>query len=51
VELFVHADGCEEFSCRICYKKNCMVRKHDFEKKITWTIKNISNDSRHGISS
>lgn len=51
VELFVHADGCEEFSCRICYKENCLVRKHDFEKKITWTIKNISNDSRHGISS
>ncbi|MEO7121222.1 MAG: cation diffusion facilitator family transporter [Ginsengibacter sp.] len=51
VELFVHPDGCEEFSCKICYKKNCMVRKHDFEKKITWTIKNISNDSRHEIES
>jgi cation diffusion facilitator family transporter len=50
VELFVHADGCEEFSCRICYKQSCMVRKHDFKMKITWTIKNISNDSRHGIS-
>jgi len=51
VEFFVHADGCEEFSCRICYKQNCMVRKHDFERKITWTIENISNDSRHGITS
>ncbi len=51
VELFVHSDGCEEFSCRICSKQNCMVRKHDFEKKITWTIKNISKDSRHAIFS
>ncbi len=51
VELFVHTDGCEEFSCRICSKQNCMVRKHEFEKKITWTIKNISKNSRHGINS
>ncbi len=33
VELFVHTDACEEFSCRICSKQNCMVRKHEFEKK------------------
>jgi cation diffusion facilitator family transporter len=51
VELFVHTDGCKEFSCRICYKQNCMVRQHEFEKKITWTIKNVSKDSRHGILS
>ena len=51
VELFVHTDGCKEFSCRICSKQNCMVRKHEFEKKITWTIKNISKDSRHAIFS
>ena len=51
VELFVHTDGCEEFSCRICSKQNCVVRKHEFEKKITWTIKNISGNSRHGINS
>ena len=23
VELFVHADGCQEFSCRICSKQGC----------------------------
>lgn len=51
VEMFVHTDGCKEFSCPICSKQNCMVRQHDFEKKITWTIKNISKDSRHGILS
>jgi cation diffusion facilitator family transporter len=49
VELFVHTDGCQEFSCKICYKQNCAVRQHPFEKKITWTVKNISKDSRHKI--
>ncbi|MEP6597030.1 MAG: cation diffusion facilitator family transporter, partial [Ginsengibacter sp.] len=51
VELFVHSDGCQEFSCRICSKQNCLVRKHDFEKKVEWTIKNISNDTKHKIFS
>ena len=51
VELFVHSDGCKEFSCRICSKQNCMVRQHDFEKKIEWTIENISKDKRHKIIS
>ena len=50
VELFVHSDGCVEFSCRICSKQNCLVRKHDFERKIVWDIKNISKDSKHKIS-
>ncbi|MEO6893635.1 MAG: cation diffusion facilitator family transporter [Ginsengibacter sp.] len=50
VELFVHSDACGESSCKICAKQNCMVRKHDFEKRITWTIKNISNDARHDIN-
>lgn len=49
VELFVHSDACQDFSCRICAKQNCMVRQHDFEKRITWTINNISNDARHNI--
>jgi cation diffusion facilitator family transporter len=49
VELFVHSDGCVEFSCRICSKQNCLVRKHEFERKIVWDIKNISKDSKHKI--
>jgi cation diffusion facilitator family transporter len=51
VELFVHSDGCLEYSCRICSKQNCMVRLHPFEKRITWTIENISHDAKHNISS
>lgn len=51
VELFVHADGCMDFSCRICNKQDCTVRKFDFEKQITWTVENISENRRHSISS
>jgi cation diffusion facilitator family transporter len=51
VELFVHSDGCKEYSCKICMKQNCMVRQHPFEKRITWTMKNISRDSKHDINS
>ncbi len=51
VEFFVHTDACLEFSCRICSKQNCMVRQHPFGKRITWTIKNISKDSKHTINS
>jgi cation diffusion facilitator family transporter len=49
VELFVHSDACQNFSCRICSKHDCMVRQHPFEKKVQWTIENISKDSKHRI--
>lgn len=50
VEFFVHTDACLEYSCPICSKHNCMVRKHPFEKRITWTIENISRDRKHNIN-
>ncbi|MBA3675181.1 MAG: cation transporter [Chitinophagaceae bacterium] len=49
VELFVHSDDCREFSCRICYKNDCLVRVHDFENRIEWTIDNIIKDSKHRL--
>ncbi len=51
VEFFIHSDGCKEFSCRICNKKDCLVRKHPFEKKLEWTVTNISDNTRHTIAS
>lgn len=51
VEFFVHTDACIESSCRICFKKNCSVRKHPFEKRIPWTIQNISMDRKHDLNS
>ncbi len=49
LELFVHSDGCLEFSCKICNKKDCNVRKHNFEKKIIWTLANISQNRKHQL--
>jgi len=49
VELFVHSDGCLDFSCRICSKNACTVRKHPFEKKVEWTMENISSNRKHQV--
>jgi cation diffusion facilitator family transporter len=49
VELFVHSDGCLDFSCRICTKTDCNVRKHAFEKKVEWTMENISSNRKHHV--
>ena len=49
VELFVHSDGCLDFSCPLCNKKDCIVRKHPFEKKVEWTMQNISIDQKHHL--
>ncbi len=50
VEFFVHTDGCLEFSCKICSKMNCQVRKHNFEKKIDWSIGNVISNNKHTIN-
>lgn len=50
VELFVHNDGCLDFSCFICTKKDCGVRQHPFEKKVEWTMENISGNKKHQLS-
>lgn len=49
VELFVHSDGCLDFSCSICTKSNCTLRKHPFVKRTEWTIENISGNSKHTL--
>ena len=35
------------FHCRICNKQNCNERRHNFEKRIDWTLENISQDKKH----
>lgn len=49
LELFVHSDACMPFSCRICYKAHCKERQHPFEKKIIWTLENISQNKKHSL--
>lgn len=47
VELFVHTDGCLPFSCKVCWKKECTRRQHEFAGRIDWTVANISSDKKH----
>lgn len=49
MELFVHSDACMDFSCFICNKQNCAVRKHPFKKRVEWTVENIRSNSRHKL--
>lgn len=49
IEFFVHSDGCLDFSCHICSKQDCPVRKHPFEKKVDWTLQNIISNKKHGL--
>src|SRR5258705_9118717 len=49
LELFVHTDGCLHAQCPICIKKDCPVRQHNFEQKITWTLENISRNKKHEL--
>jgi cation diffusion facilitator family transporter len=48
-EFFIHTDGCREFQCRLCDKKDCRARKHVFEKKLEWTVENISSNKKHHL--
>jgi cation diffusion facilitator family transporter len=49
VEFFVHTDPCLEFSCKICDKQDCRVRKDTFRNKIDWTVENVLANKKHGL--
>jgi cation diffusion facilitator family transporter len=49
IESFVHTDACLDFSCKICTKTNCDVRKSPFTQKVEWTLANIILDKKHGF--
>jgi cation diffusion facilitator family transporter len=48
VELFVHTDGCLNFSCTICTKKDCNVRQQAFVQKVNWNVENVISNKKHG---
>jgi cation diffusion facilitator family transporter len=50
VELFVHSDGCLDFSCAICSKTNCTERQHPFTEKVEWSMENILSNNKHQAS-
>ena len=47
MEFFVHTDACLDFSCRICTKENCAVRKHAFEGRVEWRLDNVVVNKKH----
>ncbi|MCX6182686.1 MAG: cation diffusion facilitator family transporter [Bacteroidetes bacterium] len=49
VELFIHTDGCVDFSCKVCSKTECPVRKFDFVKRIDWTLDNAYQNNKHRL--
>ncbi len=51
IQFAVHSDGCQNFSCNICTKEFCTVRRHPFKKQLTWTLKNISSNEKHRLDS
>jgi cation diffusion facilitator family transporter len=51
VELFVHTDGCLDFSCYICSVKDCHVRKHAQKERVEWTVENLISNRKHGYFS
>ena len=50
IEMFVHTDGCLDYSCEICDKRECSVRKAPFKRSIEWSVMNISENHKHKIS-
>jgi cation diffusion facilitator family transporter len=47
IEFFVHTDPCLDFSCRICTKQSCEVRKHAFEERVEWTLSTVVPNKKH----
>jgi cation diffusion facilitator family transporter len=48
IEMFIHTDGCLDFSCHICPKDNCNVRQHSRKHLQQWTVENIIENKKHG---
>jgi cation diffusion facilitator family transporter len=49
VELFIHTDPCQPYSCEICTLKDCPVRKNEFMATWIWDKKNVSQNQKHNL--
>ncbi|MFN0215352.1 MAG: hypothetical protein ACKVT2_13935 [Saprospiraceae bacterium] len=50
LEMFVHTDGCvPPGSCGVCPLQNCEVRKASFERRLEWTLENVTLNQKHGV--
>lgn len=50
VEVFIHTDPCLPVSCALCQMKDCKVRQHPFEKRVTWNFDNVTVNRKHQLS-
>lgn len=50
IELFIHIDGCDVFSCSLCALNDCPVRKEKFTQQVLWNSENVWINSKHGIT-
>ncbi len=47
-EFFIHVDPCSPpFSCKICQKKDCAVRRAPFEIYVKWELDNVMENQGH----
>jgi divalent metal cation (Fe/Co/Zn/Cd) transporter len=51
MELFVHSDGCLDFSCSVCQKEACAERKQPFIRRIEWNMENVVSNRKHSVAS
>lgn len=49
VELFVHLDDCNKFSCQLCRNSDCKIRELPFQKQLCWTTDVVCNNKRHRL--
>lgn len=51
VEFFIHLDPCiPNESCRLCIKRDCLLRQKPFEKRIEWHLDNVLENKQHRLS-
>jgi cation diffusion facilitator family transporter len=47
IELNIHSDYCHDYSCSLCSKHNCEVRKSPFQKRVEWTVRKLVSTEKH----
>jgi len=49
MELFVHTDPCEPFSCVLCSMGHCAARRSAQTETVRWTLDNVLPNNKHTI--
>lgn len=49
IELNIHTDYCHDFSCPLCDKQDCEVRKAPFTGTVTWTVEKLVSEKKHRV--